>query len=214
MRRFGYFAVAALVAVVVQTGPLTAVQAADDDKGGTISGTIEVSGVKTPEGVLVYLEKVPGEWKPPKEPAHMDQVKLQFTPHVLPIVKGTKVEFLNSDPILHNVFWPKSQDRSYSSKNLGTWGKGGKREYTFDKEGSVVLLCNVHPEMEAFVVILQNPFSAVADKDGKYEIKGVPDGKYTLKTWYENPKKLRAKSSDVTVKAGETATVDFSLSRR
>jgi len=214
MRSFGDFVFAALVAVVIQTGPLTAVQAADDDKGGTITGTIEVSGVKTPEGVLVYLEKVPGEWKPPKEPAHMDQVKLQFTPHVLPIVKGTKVEFLNSDPILHNVFWPKSQDRSYSSKNLGTWGKGGKREYTFDKEGSVVLLCNVHPEMEAFVVILQNPFSAVADKDGKYEIKGVPDGKYTLKTWYENPKKLRAKSSEVTVKAGETTTADFSLSRR
>jgi len=207
-------ALATLLAVVVQIGSSAAAHAADEDKGGIIAGTIEASGVKTPENVVVYLEKVPGEWKPPKEPAHMDQVKLVFTPRVLPIVKGTKVEFLNSDPILHNVFWPKSQDRSYSSKNLGTWGKGGKREYTFDKEGSVVLLCNVHPEMEAFVVILQNPFFAVVDKEGKYEIKGVPDGKYTLKTWYENPKKLRAKSSEVTVKAGETTTADFSLSRR
>lgn len=203
-----------LAAIVAQVALIASAQGADGDKGGTIKGTVEVSGVKTPENVVVYIEKAPGEWKPPKEPAHMDQIKLVFTPHVLPIVKGTTVEFLNSDPILHNVFWPKSLDRSYSGKNLGTWGKGGKREYQFDKEGSVVLLCNVHPEMEAFVLILQNPFFAVVDEDGNYEIKGVPDGKYTLKTWYENPKKLRPKTREITVKAGEATTADFSLGRR
>jgi plastocyanin len=210
MTRLVRITAAVVVAIVLTQHPARS----DDDDGGTISGTIEVSGVKSPENVLVYVEKVPGEWDAPKDPAHMDQVKLVFTPRVLPIVKGTTVEFRNSDPILHNVFWPKSKDRSYSSKNLGTWGKGGKREYKFDKEGSVVLLCNVHPEMEGFIVIRQNPFFALADKDGKYEIEGVPEGDFTVKTWYENPKKLRAKSSEVSVKTGETATVDFSLSRR
>ena len=181
---------------------------------GSITGTISVRGVRSPENVLVYLEQVAGEWKPPKEPVAMDQKKLEFTPHVLPIVKGTKVRFLNSDPILHNVFWPKSKDRSYAARNLGTWGKGGSRTFTFKKEGHVVLLCNVHPEMEAHVVILQNPFFMVVGKDGKYEIKNVPPGEYTVKTWYPKPKRLRSKSAKATVTADKEAKLDFSLSRR
>ena len=77
----------------------------DQRATGTIKGTISVSGVKSPENVLVYLKKVAGDWPPPEEPAEMDQAKLAFIPHVLPIVKGTTVRFLNNDPILHNVFW-------------------------------------------------------------------------------------------------------------
>ncbi|MCH7725285.1 MAG: carboxypeptidase regulatory-like domain-containing protein [Planctomycetes bacterium] len=144
----------------------------------------------------------------------MDQKKLVFVPHVLPIVKGTTVRFLNSDPILHNVFWPKGTQGAYSGRNLGTWGKGGARSFTFDKEGHVILLCNVHSEMEAHVIILQNPFSAVVGKDGDYEIKGVPPGEYTVKTWYSKPRRLKSKSAKVTVTAGKTAELDFSLSRR
>lgn len=187
------------------------VLAADGDKG-TIKGSITVSGVKTPENVLVYLDEVPGDWPPPEEPAAMDQIKLVFTPHVLPIVKGTTVRFLNSDPILHNVFWPKGE--GYATRNLGTWGKGASKTYTFDALGNVVLLCNVHAEMEGHIVVLQNPFFAVVGEEGTYEIKDVPPGKYTLKTWYSNPKKLRAKSVEVTVAAGGVAEQDFSLSRR
>lgn len=190
------------------------VRAAGDDQGstGTIKGTISVSGVKSPENVLVYLEEVTGDWPPPKEPAGMDQAKLAFIPHVLPIVKGTTVRFLNSDPILHNVFWPKN--KSYSARNLGTWGKGGAKKHKFDKLGEVVLLCNVHPEMEGHIIVLQNPFFAVVDKEGEYEIKNIPPGEYTVKTWYSRPKKLRSKSAKVTVAAGEAAEQDFSLSRR
>ncbi len=213
MKTIMQLAVFATVAALIPAN-MTGVIQADDAKAGTISGEVSVRGVRSPENVLVYLEKVEGDWKPPKEVSHMDQKKLLFIPRVLPIVKGTKVEFLNSDPVLHNVFWPKSKDGSYKGRNLGTWGKGGKRDVTFDKEGSVVLLCNVHPEMEAHIVVLQNPFFGLVDKDGSYEITGVPPGEYTLKTWYENPKKLRPKSEKVTVKAGDTTQADFSLSRR
>ncbi len=195
------------LALLMSSGSLA--HAADT---GTIEGSISVSGVRNPENVVVFLEEVPGDWPPPKEPAHMDQAKLVFIPHVLPIVKGTTVEFLNSDPVLHNVFWPKG--KGYSSKNLGTWGKGGKKLLKFDDLGSRVLLCNVHAEMEGHILILQNPFFAVVEKDGEYKIDNVPPGKYTLKTWYSNTKKLKSKSADVTVKAGETADQDFSLSRR
>ena len=184
------------------------------DKTGSIKGKISVRRVRSPQNVLVYIVKAPGTYPAPKKLAKMDQKKLTFVPHVLPIVKGTTVRFLNSDPILHNIFWPKSKDRSYRSRNLGTWGKGGSRKYTFNKEGHVVLLCNVHPEMESHIVVLQNPFFAVVGKDGNYEIKNVPPGEYTVKAWYPRPKKLRAKTASVKVDAGKTTELDFSLSRR
>ena len=184
------------------------------DKTGSIKGKISVQRVKSPKDVVVYIVKAPGTYPAPKKLAEMDQKKLTFVPHVLPIVKGTTVRFLNSDPILHNIFWPKSKDRSYRSHNLGTWGKGGSRKYTFKKEGHIVMLCNVHPEMEGHILVLQNPFFAVVGKDGNYEIKNVPPGNYTVKAWYPRPKKLRAKTAKVTVSAGKAAEQDFSLSRR
>ena len=119
--------------------PESVAQEKSEKKTGSIKGKISVRGVRSPENVLVYIEKAPGEYPAPKKLAEMDQKKLEFIPHVLPIVKGTTVRFLNSDPILHNVFWPKSKDGSYKGRNLGTWGKGGVRKYTFNKEGTVVL---------------------------------------------------------------------------
>lgn len=188
--------------------------AQDNAQVGTIKGQITVTGVRDAENVLVYVEKAPGEFPPGKQPAQMDQQKLTFMPFLLPIVKGTKVNFLNSDPVLHNVFWSKSDDGSYPAHNLGTWGKGTSKDFTFDKEGSITLLCNVHPEMESHVVVLQNPFFAVLHKDGAYEIKGVPPGQYSVKAWYPNPKKLKAKTAKATVTAGQETQLDFSLSRK
>jgi plastocyanin len=186
----------------------------DDAASGSIKGKIKAAGVKDVEHVLVYVEKAPGEYKPPADQAEIDQEKLTFIPRVLPILKGTKVTFKNSDPVLHNVFWQKSRDGSYPAQNLGSWGKGATKEFTFDKEGSVVLLCNVHPDMEGHVVVLQNPFFVMADEDGSYEIKGVPAGEYSVKAWYPNPKKLKAESKKATVKADEATKLDFSLGRK
>jgi plastocyanin len=189
---------------------------AEDDAAatGTIKGQITATGVKDVEHVLVYVEKAPGDYKPSGDEAEVDQAKLTFIPRVLPILKGTKVKFKNSDPVLHNVFWQKSADGSYPAKNLGSWGKGDSKEFTFDKEGSVVLLCNVHPDMEGSIVVLQNPFFVLADKGGSYEIKGAPAGELSVKAWYPNPKKIKAKSEKVTVKANETTKLNFSLSRK
>ncbi len=190
------------------------VATAEDAKTGSIQGKISVHGVRSPEHVLVYIEKAPGEYPPSEKPVEMDQVKLVFVPHVLPIVKGTTVKFLNDDPILHNVMWPASKDHAYSANNLGTWGKGASKSFIFGKEGHVTILCNIHPEMEAHVVVLQNPFFAVVGKEGTYEIKDVPPGQYTVKTWYPNKRRLKSKSAEVTVEAGKSAELDFSLSRR
>jgi len=202
------------VVAIVSVGLAASLGQAQDKATGSIKGKITATGVKDVENVLVYVEKAPGAFPAPKEPAEMDQAKLTFVPNVLPIVKGTKVSFKNSDPVLHNVFWNRSEDGTYEARNLGTWGKGADTQFTFDKEGSVVLLCNVHPEMEGHIVVLQNPFFALASKDGAYEIKDVPAGEYSVKAWYPNPKKLKAKTSPATVAAGKATQLDFSLSRK
>jgi plastocyanin len=179
---------------------------------GTIKGTISTEGVRDSANVLVHIEKYDGKVEAPKKNAEMDQQKLTFIPFLLPVVKGTTVDFLNTDPLLHNIFWKAGE--GYAARNLGTWGKGAKRNFTFANEGHVTLLCNVHADMEAHIVVLQNPYFAVTDKGGNYEIKDVPAGSYKLKTWYSRPTKLKSQTKDVTVQAGKSATVDFSLSPR
>ena len=142
----------------------------------------------------------------PKEHAKIDQANLVFSPHVLPVLVGTTVDFLNSDAVLHNVFSPDSCADKF---NLGTWPKGEIRSYTFKKECvSATLLCKVHPEMEAFVVAVPTPYFAVTKPDGSFHIANVPDGAYTVKVWHP---KLKATQKAVTV-AGPSAA-DFEITK-
>jgi plastocyanin len=176
--------------------------------GGTISGTVKVTGVASNADVVVYVQQAPGTF-PTGKPAEMDQRKMQFIPHVLPVVAGTTVKFLNSDPTPHNVFSPDIE-----KYNLGTWPQGQTKDYVFTKCTKFpcvyTQLCRVHPEMEGYVVVLQNPFFAVSDKDGKYEIRDVPPGSYTLGVWHARAK---AQPKPVTVDAAKAAAVDFTLTR-
>jgi plastocyanin len=203
-----------VLAILCLSSSLPRAVLGQDAATGAVKGNVTASGVRSPEDVVVYLQNVPGEHQPPAQPVAMDQKKLVFVPHVLVVVRGTTVEFKNGDPLLHNVFWPASDDGSYPANNLGTWGQGDSKKFMFDKEGHVVLLCNIHAEMEGHVLVVQNPFSSVVTKDGLYEIKNVPPGEYTLTTFYPQPKKLKAKSMQVTVAAGKTVTQDISLGRR
>jgi len=176
-------------------------------RAGNIVGTVKAKGVKNSADAIVYIEKIPGKtFSAPKEHAKMDQKNLRFHPHVLPIVAGTTVDFLNSDDVLHNVFSP---DPCADKMNLGTWPKGQTRSYTYKNAGCVtVMLCNVHPEMEAYVLALETPYYAVSAADGKYEIKDVPPGKYELKIWHE---KLKAQIVSVEVPEKGDVTVDFEI---
>ena len=173
---------------------------------GTITGKVTIPHARTLADVVVYVESIPGTPAPPKDHVLMDQKNLAFVPQVLPVVAGTTVDFLNSDQVLHNVFTP---DKCANKFNLGTWPKGEKRSVKFDQLGcSPVLLCNVHPEMEGFIVVLQNPYAGVTDKTGLYSIPDVPEGKYTLKVWN---RKFLAISSQVTVPKTGEVKCDFAL---
>jgi plastocyanin len=178
-------------------------------EAGTIVGKVTAHGVKNSADAVVYIEKIDGKSFPaPKEHALMDQKGLRFHPHVLPILVGTTVDFLNSDDVLHNVFSP---DACAGKVNLGTWPKGQKRSYTFTKpECQAVMLCNVHPEMEGFVVVCETPYFAVSAADGSYEIKDVPPGKYTLTIWHE---KLKGKPIQIDVPEKGEAKADFDIHR-
>jgi plastocyanin len=173
---------------------------------GTIKGKVSSPRLKSPNDVLVYIDKVEtGEFSLPPEPAKMDQKNLVFTPRVLPVVAGTTVEFHNSDDLKHNVFGVGDYDF-----DLGTWTKGIVKNYTFDKLGEVAILCNVHPEMEAYIVVLQNPYFALTDKEGDYKIENIPAGTYTLKTWHD---RLRSVEKEIEVPQDGEIVVDFELKR-
>ena len=176
---------------------------------GNIVGKVKAKGVKNSADAVIYIEKVAGGSFPiPKEHAKVDQKNLKFSPHVLPILVGTTVDFVNSDDVMHNVFSP---DVCSEKMNLGTWPKGQMRSFTFKQPGcTATMLCNVHPEMQAYVLALETPYYAVSTENGAYEIKNVPAGKYTLKIWHE---KLKAQSVPVEVPEKGNATIDFEIHR-
>lgn len=174
----------------------------------SISGTVKVTGAASSADAVVYVQTAPGTF-PPGKAAAMDQSKMQFIPHALPVVAGTTVKFMNDDPTAHNVFSPDNE-----KFNLGTWPQGQTKDYAFSKCAKFpcvyTLLCRVHPEMEGYIVVLQNPFFAVTGKDGHYTIDGVPPGSYTLGVWHS---KGKAQPKPVTVAADKASTVDFVLAR-
>jgi hypothetical protein len=118
------------------------------------------------------------------------------------VLKGTTVEFLNSDPVGHNVYWPSVGGNKKLAHNLGTWAQGSKKSFTFADLGAAPLLCNVHPEMSGYVVVVPTPYFATTDKEGNFEIKDIPPGQYTLKTWSEGGK---AATQPVEVKGASTS---------
>jgi len=172
---------------------------------GDIEG--KVTGMKGKS--VVYVEAIAGKtFPPPKEHPVIDQKGLVFVPHIMVVQQGATVEFLNSDATNHNVNWTNISGDKKLGHNMLTWPKGEKRSFTFDKAGVVPLLCNVHPDMEAYLIVSPTPYFAQTDDSGNYKIKDVPDGSYTVTAWHEGAKN---QSKPVTV-AGQ-GKADFTLSK-
>ena len=197
---------AAFMTVISASLTLATTNGVSHADGGTITGAVTAPVPKYKKDCVVYIENVPGNW-PPTTGAKIDQKGLVFTPHVLPIVVNTTVEFLNYDNVLHNVFTP---DKIADKFNLGTWPPGEIKTYTFKQTGAAVLLCNVHAEMEGYVVVLHNPFFSLTDENGNYTIKDVPAGSYTLKVWN---KKYVGKPQQIEVKSGQALQLNFELKK-
>ncbi len=167
--------------------------------GAVVAGEIVGQlAVPKPDKAVVYVDRVAGTFQGGH--AKMDQRGKIFIPYVLPIVQGTTVEFHNSDSLQHNVFGVGADEF-----NLGTYNQGMARDRTFSKLGEVAILCNIHPEMAAYILVLQNPYFALLDNSGKFHIDGVPPGDYVVKAWYDG----KTKQQSVKVPAAGSVTVSF-----
>ena len=179
------------------------------ENGGAITGTVKCKRVRYPENVVVYIEKIgDNKFPAPEEHGVVDQFNLTFVPHVIVVQMGTTIDFPNSDSVRHNVLSPPDCCKQF---NLGTYDVGVVKHVTFDEPGEIPLLCNVHAEMSAFVLVLANPYFSLTGKDGVFKIENVPAGTYKLKAWHE---KLKTITKDVTVEAGKTTSMDFQLKKR
>jgi plastocyanin len=189
--------------------------------GGKIAGTVKTDGLRTPANILVYLSEAPafsGDLS--KAKFVMDQRNLEFVPHVLPVLVGATVEFPNNDKVEHNVF-SMSRTKQF---NLGKYKAGESKTVVFDKPGIVELRCDVHAEMAAYILVLKNPYFALTDEKGHFEIPdsnylnriglsgtaNLPAGNYVVKTWHE---KLKTESQTVAVPENGNVTLQLDLSR-
>lgn len=159
---------------------------------------------------VVYIEGPVGSVvAPPQKPIQVvTQRVLQkgavFSPHVLPLMAGTTVEWPNHDDILHNVF-------SVSESNpfdLGLYKNPKIERWTFKKPGRVDVFCSIHTRMSCILLVLENPYFASTNEKGHYRIADVPAGTYKLKAWHE---RLPAKVQEITVPAEGEIHADFTL---
>ena len=150
----------------------------------TVVGAVTVAGRPATDAV-VYLESAGTPASPPATGARaiMDQKDLEFVPKVLPVVRGTTVEFTNGDDIQHNVFSPSTVAGKF---DLGSYGPGAVRSIVLRETGEVLVLCNIHMEMEAHILVFRDPYFAATANDGTYRITDVPPGTYAVRLWREH----------------------------
>jgi plastocyanin len=174
-------------------------------RAATLTG--KVTGSKGAS--VVYVEAITGKtFPPPAKPFPADQKGLMFHPHILAVPVGSTVSFLNGDSVAHNIFWPSVGGDKKQRHNLGTWPTGESRTFKFDSAGVVSLLCNVHPEMSGYIVVVPTPYYSLTDDSGTYSLTNLPDGQYKVSAWHEGTK---VETKPISV-AG-TATLDFALSK-
>ena len=151
--------------------------------GATVSGSVYARNVPIAGAVVSLVPERETIFPPPREHPVIDQANLRFVPRLLVVLPGTTVDFRNSDPILHNVFGPPGPDEGF---DLGTYPRTRSRSHTFTVPGAYPILCNVHPEMVAYVVVVATPYHAVVDTAGRFLIDSVPAGRYSINVWHRH----------------------------
>lgn len=152
--------------------------------------------------VLRVTVGVTGTWAPPADARQLDQKGCAFSPRVLALMTGQPLDIVSSDATLHNVHAAAKENAAF---NLGMPAPGTKYTRTFTKPEIVPFKCDVHPWMRAWVAVVPHPFFAVTGEDGRYEIRGLPAGTYTVEAWHE---RLPAQTFAVTVADGDAKTHD------
>lgn len=147
---------------------------------GTVNGMVS-DGHSAARSAVVYLTGTVVS-PPPLSNAQVDQRDKMFSPHVSVVTRGTTVHFPNDDTLFHNVF-AYFQAKKF---DLGMYPRGVSKKVTFDKTGLVVILCNVHSSMSAYIMVVDTPYYAVSDTSGHFHLPNVPSGTYMLHGWHES----------------------------
>jgi len=174
----------AVVAIV-----LSVIWAANLARGGEVKGKVTTTGLKSAENIVVYIDTIPGrKFDHPTQHMAVDQRNMLFVPRTMVILQGTTVDFLNHDNVAHNVYWPSINGDKRFRHSMTIVSPNQQKSFQFDNLGAAELLCNIHPEMIGYVVVVPTPYFALTGNDGTFSMKNVPPGTYTLKTWSEDGK--------------------------
>jgi plastocyanin len=178
-------------------------------KGAQTQETFVVgSDGKTLGNVFVYVKDGVGNYvfDTPTEAARIDQRQCRYIPHVFGMRVGQPLEITNSDPTLHNIHALPKNSQEF---NVGQPIKDMKTTHTFSsKEVMVPFKCDVHGWMNAYVGVMDHPYYAVTGEDGKFELKSLPPGTYTIEAWHE---RLGPMTQSVTLAAKDSKEVNFTF---
>lgn len=223
-------ALAALLTLVVGAPPAAAPAAAE---GGSIAGRISVPAVKAKKrfsraalyrsrlavakkqeaaprpaptaSVIVSAHPLSFEpVSPPGETARIEQLNTEFVPHVTVVTPGTPLHFVNQDGIYHNVFSLTPGARF----NIGRKPTGEVAERVIERPGKVELFCDIHPQMNAVVLVLDTPYFVRPAADGTYLLEGLPAGEYELHLFHPAHDAIKER---VVVEEGQALQRDFRL---
>ena len=177
-------------------------------QGNAVTGNVFLNGMPA-DGAVVYLnhESVVLDTTTP-EPLVIDQRSLHFIPQVLSVLPGQEVQFRNSDPLFHNVFSPDTLGEDF---DLGTYPAGQWRSHQFRRPGVHSILCHVHPEMEAYVVVVTTPYHRVSDAAGRFRVRNLPAGTYALEVWHRRAAPYRR---TVTMRENDDLQLEIRLDKR
>ena len=181
------------------------------NKSPQFQETYEVgSDGKALANAFVYVKDGLGNYiyDTPTTPAKIDQSNCRYHPHVFGMRVNQPLEIINSDPTLHNIH---ALPATNSEFNTAQPIQGMVTNHTFDKKEAATIIpfkCEVHGWMNAYVGLVDNPYFAVTGDDGKFELKTLPPGTYTIEAWQE---KLGATTQSVTIGASETKDVTFTF---
>jgi plastocyanin len=179
-----------------------------EKQGAAVTETVVVSVDGALGNVFVYVKDGLGNLRfpVPATPVVLDQKSCRYVPHVFGVQVGQPVDIVNSDPTLHNIHAMPKGNQEF---NNGQPIQGMKMTHTFTaKEVMVPFKCDVHGWMNAYVGVLDHPYFATSDKGGKFELKDLPAGTYTIEAWHE---KLGTQEQKVTLAAKESKDVTFTF---
>jgi plastocyanin len=165
---------------------------------GTLTVTVTSTPVNAAKQAVVYIEDAP---KDRDVGGTMDNRQMAFVPHVLVITAGAKVTFRNSDPFPHNVFSPDNE-----KWDMGIIPANGTKLRKFEKPGFYTVLCNMHPNMKAYIAVLPSSYFAKADKSGEIAVKDIPAGKHDVVIWAPG---VKVEHREVVIDGDKTLAVEL-----